>query len=157
MSREKLPWDVRQQCLWIVRGYDRARREYIKARRELLDAGGANYITYTEEGEEKRAFLPSSHQATRTTENLADRLMALDNTQSFRQMRAVEHARARIGAGMPPELQDELRDAIMLNCSDGRKYPFERMYVIGISRADFYRARNAFFRAIAIELGLIRE
>ena len=153
----KLPWDVRQQCLWIVRGYERARREYIKARREMLDASSAHFQEYTENGEEKRAYLPGSHRASRTTESMAERLISLDNLQAFRQMRAVEHARARIGAGMPPELQDALRDAIMLNCADGRKYPFERLFVVGISRADFYRARNAFFWEIARELGLIKE
>ena len=156
-KKQRLPWDVRQQCLWIVRGYERQRREYMKARREILDASGGHYVTYTENGEERRAFLPGAHNASRTTEDRQLRLEALEHTAAFRQMRAVEHARAKIGAGMPPELQDALRDAIMLNCSDGRKYPFERLYVIGISRADFYRARNAFFWNIATELGLIRE
>lgn len=157
MSREKLPWDVKQQCLWIVRGYDRQRREYMKARREILDAGGDHYVTYTENGEERRAFLPTTHNASRTTENLAERLAALEHTPAFRQMRAVEHARAKIGAELPSALQDALREAITLNCMDGRKYPFERLYVVGIERTTFYKARNAFFWNIAKELGLARE
>lgn len=151
---EKIPWDVRQQCLWIVRGYDRQRREYLKARREILDAGGDHSVTYTVDGEERRAYLPSAHAATRTTENLAHRLAELEQTAAFRQIRAVDHARARIGQDMPGELADRLREAIMLNCLDGRKYPFERLYVVGIERRTFYRVRNAFFRQIAEELGL---
>lgn len=153
-AHEKIPWDVRQQCLWIVRGYDRQRREYLKARREILDAGGDRSVTYTVDGEERREYLPGAHNTTRTTENLAVRLAALERTTAFRQIRAVDHARARIGQDMPAELADRLRDAIMLNCMDGRKYPFERLYVVGIERATFYRARNAFFRQIATELGL---
>ena len=154
MTTQKLPWDVRQQCLWIVRGYDRSRREYLKARREILDAGGDRSVTYKANGEERREYLPSAHNASRTTENLAEQLTALEQTQAFRQMRAVEHARARIGADLPGDLQDKLRDAIMLKCMDGRKYPFERLYVVGIERATFYRARNTFFLQIAMELGL---
>lgn len=157
-KKQRLPWDVRKQCLWIVRGYERQRREYMKARREILDASsGWHFATYTENGEERRAFLPGAHNASRTTENLAERLAALEHTAAFRQMRAVEHARAKIGAGMPGPLQDALREAITLNCMDGRKYPFERLYVVGIERTTFYRARNAFFWNIAEELGLIRE
>lgn len=152
----KLPWDVRQQCIWIVRGYERQRREYMKARREILDAGGGDRsVTYTVNGEERREYLPLPHNAARQTENLAERLAALEQTQAFRQMRAVEHARARIGADLPGDLQDKLRDAIMLNCLDGRKYPFERLYVVGIERTSFYKTRNAFFKNIATELGII--
>ena len=154
-DQNKLPWDVRQQALWIVRGYERARREYLRQRREILDAGGENYVTYQSDGETRRAYLPSSHQASRATENVAIRLEALEKTETFRQMRAVEHARARIGEGMPPAIRDALQDAIMLNCMNGRKYPFERLYVVGIERRTFYRKRNAFLRQIAEELGLI--
>lgn len=153
-DQNKLPWDVRQQALWIVRGYERARREYLRQRREILDAGGENYVTYQADGETRRAYLPSSHQASRATENVAIRLEALEKTETFRQMRAVEHARARIGEGMPPAIRDALQDAIMLNCMNGRKYPFERLYVVGLGRSEFYRIRDAFFRSIAEEVGL---
>ena len=152
----KLPWDVKQQCLWIVRGYERARREYLRARREILDAGGGeHFTTATVNGEEVRAFMPSTHNAGRNTENIALRLTALENTAAYKQMRAVEHARAKLGAELPEILADMLRDAIMLNCLNGRKYPFERLYLAGISRSDFYRVRDRFFREIADELGLI--
>ena len=153
-DQNKLPWDVRQQALWIVRGYERARREYLRQRREILDAGGENYVTYQADGETRRAYLPSSHQASRATENVAIRLEALEKTETFRQMRAVEHARARIGNDLPEMLADMLRDAIMLNCQRGREYPYERLYVAGIIRKDFYARRNAFLEEIAEELGL---
>lgn len=154
MGHDKIPWDIRQQCLWIIRGYDRARREYFRARREILDAGGQNFTTAIVDGVEQRVYMPGARRVSRTTEDKQLRLEALEQTQAFKQMRAVEHARAKIGAGFPAEMQDKLRDAIMLNCIDGRKYPFERLFVTGVSRSDFYRARNDFFRAIAMELGL---
>ena len=155
-KKEKLPWDIKQQCLWIVRGYDRQRREYMKARREILDAGSARFTTYTVNGEERRAFLPGGHTASRTTEDRQMQLEALENTAAFRQMRAVEHARAGIGGGLPRDMADQLRDAIMLNCMDGRKYPFEKLCIIGLERTTFYRARNGFLLQIAVELGLFR-
>lgn len=153
-EKSKLPWDVKQQCLWIVRGYDRTRREYLKARREILEAGGENYVTYTENGESRREYLPTAHNATRTVESITLKLEALEKSTAFRQMRAVEHARARIGEGMPQAIRDALQDAIMLNCMNGRKYPFERLYIVGIGRSEFYRIRDAFFLEIAKETGI---
>lgn len=151
-TKQKLPWDVKQQCLWIVRGYERQRRDYMRARREILDAGGSRFTTYTVNGEERRAYLPSTSNASRTTEDKQMRLEALEHTLAFRQMRAVEHARAHIGAGFPATMQDQLRDAIILSCENGRKYPFERLYIVGISRSDFYRQRDIFLLEIAREL-----
>lgn len=157
MTEGKLPWDIKQQCLWIVRGYERARRDYIKDRMDILHAGGENYVTYTAAGEERRAYMPHSRQATRTAENIALQLEALEQSAACRQMRAVEHARARIGAGLPEALQDALQEGLMLNCKDGRKWPYERLFLIGICRSDFYRARDAFFQDIAEEVGLWKK
>lgn len=154
MSKLRLPRDIQQQCLWIVRGYERCKKEYNARRREILEAGGEHYTTYKVNGEERRAYLPSSHTASRTTEDKQMQLEGLERTLVFKQMRAVEHARDRVGAGLPEMLADLLREAIMLNCEDGRKYPFERLYIVGISRAGFYRYREAFFYDIANELGL---
>ena len=155
MSKEKLPWAVKQQILWMVRDYDRMRREYKRMRRDILDAGGANYVTYTENGEERRAYMPSQHNASRSTEDRQMQLEGLESSPMVRQLRAVEHAKARIGRGMPEMLQDALQEAIMTNCQSGRKYPYERLYLTGISRSDFYRIRDTFFENIAEELNLI--
>ena len=98
--------------------------------------------------------MPSAHEARRTTEDKQMMLEALEHTQSFKQMRAVEHAKARVGADLPEMLKDALQDALILNCQNGRRYPYERLFLVGISRSDFYRQRDAFFRSIADELGL---
>lgn len=155
-GRVKLPWDVKQQCVWIVRGYERTRREYLRARREILDAGPGDHAErYTENGEERAAIMPAAHNPGRTAENIALRLEALEHTPAFLNMRAVEHARAKIGEGLPEALADELREGILLNCMSGRKYPFERLYIVGLSRSDFYRHRDLFFYSIAEERGMI--
>ena len=124
-------------------------------RRDILDAGGANYVTYTENGEERRAYMPSQHNASRSTEDRQMQLEGLESSPMVRQLRAVEHAKSKIGRGMPEMLQDALREAIMTNCQSGRKYPYERLYLTGISRSDFYRIRDTFFENIAEELNLI--
>jgi hypothetical protein len=163
-DQTKLPWDVKQQCLWIVRGYERARRDYLRQRLEILNSGGDNSTDYLVEigkdaagkpkYEERRAFVPGAHNASRTTENIAMRLDALEKSPECRKMRAVEHARAKVGDGMPEALRDALQEGIMLNCQNGRKYPFERLYIVGLGRSEFYRIRDAFFLEIAKEVGI---
>lgn len=155
----KLPYGVRQQCLCIVRDYDRMRREYMRMRKDIIDAGGANYTTYTatlpsDKTEERRAYMPGAHSASRPLENKQAQLEALENSLTARQVRAVDRAKARVGIGLPDALADALREGIMINCQNGRQYPFERLYMTGICRADFYRHRNQFFREIAEELNL---
>lgn len=154
MSKEKLPWAVKQQILWMVRDYDRMRREYKRMRRDILDAGGEHYTTYVVNGEERRAYISGGHNASRTTEDRQMQLETLEQTPMVKQMRAIEHASARIGKDLPEMLQDQLRESILLNCQSGRKYTFERLFVVGISRSDFYRIRDKFFGEIAAELGL---
>lgn len=157
MSKEKLPWAVKQQILWMVRDYDRMRREYKRMRRDILDAGGEHYTTYIVNGEERREYICGGHNASRTTEDRQMQLESLENTPMVRQMRAIDHASARIGKGLPELLRDQLREAILQNCQNGRKYPFERLFVTGISRSDFYRARDTFFGEIAVELGFTQK
>ena len=153
--KTNLPRDIQQQCLWIVRGYDRCRQEYMERRDDILNAGGEHYTTYKVKGEERRAYLPGAHNASRSTEDRELQLEGLESTLAYRQMKAVEHARDRIGAGLPEMLADYLRSAIIQNCMDGRKYPFERLFTVGISRMGFYRCREAFLYDIANELGLL--
>lgn len=155
MNKEKLPWAVKQQILWMVRDYDRMRREYKRMRRDILDAGGEHYTTYIVNSEERRAYISSGHNASRTTEDRQMQLETLEQTPMVKQMRAIEHASARIGKDLPELLRDQLREAILLNCQSGRKYPFERLFVVGMERRSFYYVRDEFFKDIATELGMM--
>lgn len=141
MSKPRLPRDIQMQCLWIVRGYERNRQEYKRLRREILDASGSP------DG-------PHGTDIGRPTERRQMRLDALENTLLAKQIHAVEHASARIGDNLPDSMRDQLREAILTNCQDGRKYPYEHLFLIGISRTDFYRYRSVFFMSIATELEL---
>lgn len=156
MSKTKLPRDIQQQCLWIVRGYERNKRDYNERRREILDGSGQHFTEYkAANGEIRRALMPGSHNASRTTEDKQMQLEGLEHTMAFKQMKAVEHAHDRIGAGLPVTLRGMLQKAIMMNCQNGRAYPYERLFTVGVSRASFYRYREAFFWDIANELGII--
>lgn len=156
MSKTKLPRDIQQQCLWIVRGYERNKRDYNERRREIIDSGGAHYTEYrAANGEERRAFLPGSHTASRTTEDKMMQLEGLEHTQAYKQMEAVEHALDRVGAGLPDMMRSDLKKAIRNNIENGKKYPFDRLYIVGISRRGFYRYRESFLWDIANELGLL--
>ena len=154
MSKSKLPRDIQQQCIWVVRGYERCKREYNERRRDILESGGAKYTDYKVNGEERRILLPGTHNASRVTEDKQLQLEGLEQTLAYKQMKAVEHAYERIGAGLPESLRESLKKAIMLNCINGRTHPYERLYTIGVSRRSFYRYREAFFWDIANELGL---
>jgi len=155
MSKTKLPDYVYQQCVAIVRGYKIVKADYKERRQDILDGGGARYTEYVVDGEERRAFLPGAHNASRTTEDKQMQLDALEHKPAYKQMMAVEHALNRIGVGLPEMLADYLRSAIYQNCLDGRKYTFERLYTVGISRSSFYRYKAAFLWDLANELGLI--
>lgn len=152
----RLPWYVKQQCLGIVRAYDQSRREYLRMRREILEEGhsGGPVEYIDDKGRKQATLIPGTHNANRTTESKALRLEALEQTVACRQIRAVEHAKEKIGEGLPEAIRDLLRDGIVLNCKNGRAYTYERLYIVGISRSEFYRYRDTFFRMIAAELGL---
>lgn len=164
MERTKLPRDVKERCIWLVRGYERCRMEYSEQQKAIMYGGSGHYQTYKvkvgeKNGkpvyEERRTYTGGSHIASRTTEDRELRLESLEKQRWVMEMHALERARDRIGAGMPEEMREALRKAIFLNCINGKEHPFERLYTIGISRRGFYRYKEAFFWDVANELGII--
>ena len=156
MSRQKtLPDDVKQMCLSLVRGYERRKKEYKLRREELIHNTPSNLYTIKDKNDpynERKhigVMLPGSHLASRTTENLAQRLEDLENLPDTRRMRAVEHALDRVGMDLPEYQQKLLRKAIYTSCIQGRKYPFERLQVEGMERTCFYDRRLKFLVEIA--------
>lgn len=60
-----------------------------------------------------------------------------------------------IGIDLPPDMQARLRKAIIINCYDGHKYPFERLAINDfLSRSDFYRRKEIFLANVAERLDL---
>jgi len=165
MASGKLPEDIKQECIWIVRGYERRRRAYMEARRDAMEIGGGpSYTTYTklirkgtkEETEERRAFMPhTAGGVSRDVEAREERLEAIEAAPDTQRMKAVEYALGRVGEGLPGPGREKLRQAVMLNCVSGRKHPYERLGLDIVSREDFYRKHRARFLCdIAKFLGL---
>lgn len=76
--------------------------------------------------------------------------------REFERMEAVEQAMVAIGADIEAEeVRERLRAAILLNIESGRRWPYERLDLPGVTRSDFYRRKDAFLEAIAVRLGLV--
>jgi len=147
---EKLPWDVKQEVLWIVRGYDRRVKLFKELRSDILNGGGENYVTYKVKNEERRAYLPGGGSDGRGVERKEEQLAGLEQLPEVRKMRAVEYALGRVGLDITnSELRQKLRDGIMLNCKNRYGSPFEQLGLVGISQKSFYRRRDVFLLDIA--------
>lgn len=162
MSRVKvLPDDVKQNCLALVKGYARRREEYRLRRQELMNNSPNNLITIKDrehpddERKQEGVMLPGSHHASRTTEDVTERILGLEKLAETKRMRAVEHAAKRVGLDLCEEDREKLRNAIMKSCIAGRKYPFERLGVDGMERSCFYDRRMKFLIDIAKYMDMI--
>lgn len=162
MSRiQKLPDDVRQTCIQMVRGYDRRVREFYDRRREIIDGSPSRFEVIKDkdapEDWQKNSYFypPSSHNASRTGEDKTMQLMGLEDLPETKRMRAVEQAKLQIGLDLPEKMRQKLADAIILNCKAGRRYPYEYLDVEGVGRTDFYDRRTSFLVSIAEYLEMI--
>lgn len=162
MARVKqLPDDVKQNCLSLVRGYARRKREYAMKRQELMSNSSEKVITIRDmdhPDDDRKSYgvmLPGSHNASRTTENTAQRLAGLEDHPDTVRMRAVEYAESRIGLDLPEDQRKALSKAIFTSCIHGRKYPFERLRVEGMERSCFYDRRMRFLIDIAKYMDMI--
>lgn len=156
MREMKLPWDVKQECLWIVRGYERRVAMYRQMRQDVLDSGGKKYVTYKVGDEERRAYLPGTHDAGRMVEQKEAQLSAIEELPEIRKMRAVEYARAHSGVDIQnEELRARLQQAMLLNCQNRDEYPFHRLNLPELSQRDFYRRKDRFLADIADFLHMI--
>lgn len=162
MARVKqLPDDVKQNCLSLVRGYARRKKEYAQKRAELMTNSSDKVITIRDkeqpddEGKNFGVMMPSAHNASRTTENIALRVIGLEDHMETRRMRAVEYAEGRIGMDLPESQRKDLARAIFTSCTKGREYPFERLCVEGMERSCFYDRRMRFLIDIAKYMDMI--
>lgn len=162
MSQTKrLPDDVRKVCIQIVCGYQRRRQEYLLRRSELISNSPDNIITIRDKedpGNEKLhqgVYICGSHTASRTTENVTERVMGLEDLLETKRMRAVEYAAKRVRRDIAEPMRKKLTTAIFLNCKSGKKYPYKVLDVDGFSERGFYRERDKFLLDIAIFLELV--
>lgn len=162
MSRpQKLPDDVRQTCIQLVRGYDRRVREYYDRRREIIEGTSCRREVIRDKEDPDNwkktiwAYPPAAHSASRTTEGITDQLLGLEELPETRRMRAVEQAKLHIGLDLPEDMRRKLAAAVILNCKSGRRYPFRVLDVEGFSERGFYRERESFLIEIAEYLELL--
>lgn len=156
MSRkQRLPYDIRQECLWIVRGYERRVKAYHEARRQVIDESACGFAD-KKSGE--RVFLPHSGGDGRPAENKVEQLAAIEDWPETQRMRAVELAKLHIGMDIQnEELRQRLTEGIFLNCTSRNEYPFRLLNLPDISERDFYRRKDSFLVEIANFLGMLRE
>lgn len=156
-KRAVLPNDLKQECIWIVRGYKRRVSAYMEARREIIDGTGCRYETIKDEktGKYIRVYPPHGNMPGRASEDKMQQLSAIEDWPETKKMRAVEHARIGAGPDLPHEMRQKLVDAILLNCENRREYPYEYLDVSGMGKTDFYERRTAFLVDIANFLGYI--
>lgn len=166
VSRKKvLPDDVRSFCISLVRGYPRRREQYNLKREELISVTPYNVVKIKGTGGPKDAkddernwegaIVPSSHNASRTTEDVTERILGLEKLPETQYMRAVEYAAKNVGLDLTAKDRKVLVNAIFKSCQQGRKYPFERLGVEGMERSCFYDRRTKFLIDIAKYLGIL--
>lgn len=156
MPKKAIDEDIKQQALWIVRGYKASLRRYMAARQDVILATPCSFGEYVSGGETRRQYFPHSSDVGRPVENMQQVLERLERCPDARRVAAVDKAKLLIGEDLQDkELRRKLTNAILLNCESGRNYPFEILGVDGLSRMDFYRRRNRFLQTVAENFGLI--
>lgn len=141
----RLPYDIKQECLWIVRGYDRRVKNYALERSDILHGSSCEC-----DG------MPHGTEMTSPTERKLAALERLEQCPEVQRLRAVDYAKTGIGRDvMAAECRERLQRAILLNCVSGREYPFERLNVSEFSRRDFYRRKDNFLEDVAKYMGLV--
>lgn len=163
MSKQKvLPDDVKLNCLSLVKGYTRRKKEYNQRRMELMNKAPDNQVTVYRDRKDPYdvskhigAIIPGSHNASRTTEDITERIIGLEKLLDTKRMRAVEHAAQSVGQDLAEHDRKVLVNAIFKNCINGRKYPFERLGIEGMERTCFYDRRMKFLIDIAKYMDMI--
>ena len=156
MAKKALDEDIKQQALWIVRGYKASLRRYMAARQDVILATPCSFGEYVSGGETRRQYFPHSSEVGRPVENMQQALERLEQSPDARRVAAVDKAKLLIGEDLQDgELRRKLTNAILLNCESGRNYPFEILGVDGLSRRDFYRRRNRFLQDVAEKFGIV--
>ncbi len=156
MAKKTLDDDIKQQALWIVRGYKASLRRYMAARQDVILATPCSFGEYVAGEETRRQYFPHSSEVGRPVENMQQALERLERCPDARRVAAVDKAKLLIGEDLQDEeLRRKLTNAILLNCESGRNYPFEILGVDFLGRSNFYERRTDFLAAVAKNFGII--
>jgi len=145
-NKNSVPKDVMAMCEEVVRGYERRKKVYENRRLDIIYRGGgamSDYIGGTK-----------STGVSDTTATKSERLEALEDSLDVRLMRAVEQSLSAVGSDVSRDSRERLRRAFLLNCENGREFPYELLNVDEFSRTDFYRRKKRFIAGVSEVLGL---
>ena len=123
-TKYRLPKDIYQATLWIIRGQKRRIEEYKRKKDDILNGGGASYIKqknrYTDEFE--YIYLPKSKTTQSSVEIKGMALAALDDDESTKKMLIVEQAlKAAVSSYSEPQ---RISAALMKNIENRHEYPY---------------------------------
>lgn len=80
---------------------------------------------------------------------------AAGNALELQRVRAVEYAARNVGKDLGERDREILLQAIFKSCTDGRKFPFEKLGVDMMERTCFYNRRTRFLMDIAEYMELL--
>jgi len=159
-TKYKLPKDIYQATLWIIRGQKRREEEYKEKYSDILEGGGANYISKrNKDGEEtERIYVPSGKGTNQsTTEMKALALNALENSEETIKMRSVQQAFSEIGKDIADDVcRNNLIKALLLNINDRHNFSYEKLYLPKISKKKFYQYKSEFVYLVALKNNFIK-
>jgi len=78
-----------------------------------------------------------------------------DNALERQRVQAVEYAAGNVGRDLSERDREILLQAIFKSCTDGRKFPFEKLGVDMMERTCFYDRRTKFLMDIAKYMELL--
>ena len=149
MNKIEIPKDVTVLCEQVAKGYERRKKDYERRRADIMFRAGSGCFS---------EFVGASRSTGSTSDPTAvkaERLESLDNSLDVKLIRAVDEALYLITTGVMRDYREKLCKAILLNCEDGREFPFEVLGLDGFSRAEFYRRKKRFIAGIGVVLGLV--
>ena len=149
MSKIEIPKDVAVLCEQIAKGHARRKKSYENKRLDIIYSGAASGSFADRVGGAKGSGVSDPNAVK------AERLERLESSLDAHFVKAVEQALLMLGADVSQESQKRLRKAVLINCENGKEYPFEFLGLDEFSRRDFYRRRKRFIIGIGAELGLI--
>lgn len=157
-TKYKLPKDVYQSTIWLIRGHERRVKEYKEKKDDILNGGGAKYITYHNKlnGEEARAYLPSSGTKQSATQIKALALVALEADIDTIKMNMVQQALEEVSELISDKKAKEyFKVALLQNINDRRQYPFRNLNNVFVSEKTFYNYKAKFIYLVAQKNKLI--
>ena len=147
--------DIKHQAIWIVRGYQASLQRYLDKKQQILSSGSIGTLigtAKTAEGASAKKEDNNGHEVWGTERKLKN----LESMADARRIAAVEQAKKRIGSDLKnEELQKRLTEAIVLNCENGRQYPYERLGIDDIGRTNFFERRAFFLKEVAFLAGVL--